>query len=380
MRVLFTATTPVSKVFPLAGLAWAFRTAGHEVLVTFTEHVALAAGTGLPIVDVAPGYNGAELVRRALAEHPSLAQAWQAPLGDDSAPMAIAVAELNRPLIPGTLDLVDAWHPDLVVYEQSAGYGLVAAAHAGVPAVQRNLGTLRTGGVFRDMAAHLAADLRRHGIRSLPEPMTTVEFVPPSMLPFPEPEGWYMHDLAYAGGAVLDGWPTQPPDRPRVVITSGTVRPGLHGLGPLKPTVAAAAEVDADFILALGLADPAPLGELPPNVRSVGWTPLGPLLRTCSAIVHHGGAGTAMTAIDAGVPQLVLLDPFHLGHKTMAPALEMRGLGLSTRQEDVDAALLRTLLSDETLRTAAAEVRAELDPLPPPATIAAQLAELIERS
>ena len=67
-----------------------------------------------------------------------------------------------------------------------------------------------------------------------------------------------------------------------------------------------ARHLDAEFVLALGDADPSSLGELPDNVRAAGWVPLSALLPTCAALVHHGGAGSTLTAIDAGVTQLVL--------------------------------------------------------------------------
>jgi UDP:flavonoid glycosyltransferase YjiC (YdhE family) len=87
-----------------------------------------------------------------------------------------------------------------------------------------------------------------------------------------------------------------------------------------------------------------------------------------------------MAAIDAGVPQLLTLDPYHLGHKTMAPAVQMRGLGLVTHQDDVDTAILNRLLADDSLRTAATEVRAELATLPSPAVTAARLSDLVSRA
>jgi UDP:flavonoid glycosyltransferase YjiC (YdhE family) len=140
--------------------------------------------------------------------------------------------------------------------------------------------------------------------------------------------------------------------------------------------VAAAAEVDAEFVLALGDdIDVSPLGDLPPNVRSVGWTPLNSLLRTCTAIVHHGGGGTALAAIDAGLPQLLAPHPRDAFQRTVWNAVARRGIGLVSEPEKVDAALLNRLIADETLRAATAEVRAEMIGLPTVAATVQRIAE-----
>lgn len=376
MRVLFTATPPLSKVFALAPLAWAFRAAGHEVLMTFSELTGQAAATGLQIIDAAPGTSGNDLLAEVFAARPELVERWTEPLGDDPAPLAPGVAVLNRPFVGRTVELAEHWRPDLVVFEQSAPYGLITAARIGVPAVQRNLGTIRTGGLHEATARQLADVLDRYGLPALPAPAMTLEFVPPSMLPFSEPEGPYMRYVPYTGGVVVGERLPAPAGRPRVVITLGGIRPGMHGLGPLEATIAATAATDAEFLLALGDADPAPLGELPPNVRPIGWTPLDLLLQTCAGVVHHGGGGTAMAAVEAGVPQLVALDPRYLGHKTLAPAVEKGGVGLVALQDEVTAATLDRLLTDERLRKATADVRAESAGLPSPAAMVPRLLDL----
>ncbi len=50
---------------------------------------------------------------------------------------------------------------------------------------------------------------------------------------------------------------------------------------------------------------------LPANIRTVDYIPLGQLLPTCAAIIHHGGGGTYAAAVAHKVPQIVL--PKHFG-------------------------------------------------------------------
>jgi len=51
---------------------------------------------------------------------------------------------------------------------------------------------------------------------------------------------------------------------------------------------------------------------LPPNVTTTDWLPFADVLPHVAGIIHHGGAGTTMTALAAGVPQIAALnDGYH---------------------------------------------------------------------
>jgi UDP:flavonoid glycosyltransferase YjiC (YdhE family) len=104
--------------------------------------------------------------------------------------------------------------------------------------------------------------------------------------------------------------------------------------------------------------------DLPAAVRVVaGPVPHEKLFPRCSAIVHHGGAGTTAAAARAGVPQIIvphLFDQFHW-------AMRLEELGLSpppipkpqlTLERLVEA--LRRCHSDLELRRRAAEFRSQL--------------------
>ncbi|ONI76347.1 hypothetical protein ALI144C_37470 [Actinosynnema sp. ALI-1.44] len=392
MRVLFASIPALGHLLPIVSLAWAYRAAGHEVVIAVAEHTDKAVATGLPVVDVAPGYDTISVLEKALEDNPEIAERWADPLRDDPAEWAAMFAATNRPLMDRTMDLVRTWQPDLVVYEQMATFALMAAAAHGVPAVQRNLGIVRTGTMHQATADHLPDMCERYGVPRLPEPLATIEHVTPSMLPFDKPEGWFMREVPYNGGIVLDRVP-QRGERPCIAITMGTVKPtfsaeaattesgemlaGYWGLGPLDRLISEASKVDADFVLALGDVDPEPLGTLPPNVRPIGWTPLDSLLRTCSGVVHPGG-GTTMIAVDAGIPQLLVHPPTGQGNESTASAVLKRGIGLVTTEDTVQAEMLERLLTDAQLRQAATEVRAENASLPSPAATVTRISEALE--
>jgi UDP:flavonoid glycosyltransferase YjiC (YdhE family) len=134
--------------------------------------------------------------------------------------------------------------------------------------------------------------------------------------------------------------------------------------------------VDAEFVVALGSADTSGLGELPPNVRiAAGWIPLNALLQTSSALVHHGGAGSTLGALAAGLPQLVL--PSGADRYINATAVHDGGAGLSAEEDELDAVLLDQIVGDGKLRKVAGEVSAEIAALPSPAQIVSQIAGLV---
>jgi UDP:flavonoid glycosyltransferase YjiC (YdhE family) len=120
---------------------------------------------------------------------------------------------------------------------------------------------------------------------------------------------------------------------------------------------------------------------LPANVRLSGWVPLSALVPTCRVVVHHGGAGTTMNALVAGVPQLVL--PHGADQHVNAAAVQQRGVGLSHLPEEADPATvsrsLQRLLAVPAFSQTADEVRREIAELPPPSEMVPRLEELAVR-
>lgn len=367
MKVLFVSSPGLGHLFPLIQLAWAFCTNGHEVVIATAEHASRAASCGLEVVDVAPDFSSVAVFEQVAKDNPDFTSTVATLPAVNLEEWAVQIAAVNRPLIDGLIALTDEFKPDLVVYEQGATAGLIAAAWAGVPAIQRNHGALETREMHDAIAGFLTDLLDKYEIAAtLPKRAVTIESFPPSMLVDREPEGWFMRWVSYGGGAVLNGW-RSPGDRPQVAVTMGTIELQAFGLGAVESILAAAAQVPADFVLALGDIDVAPLGELPPNVRSVGWVPLGRLFRDCTAVVHHGAGGTIMTAIDAGIPQLLAPDPRDMFQHSGRDAVRKLGIGLVSTADQVSPGLINTLIEDEQLTAKTAVVRTEMLSLPSPA-------------
>ena len=380
MRVLFVSAPGVGHVFPLVPLAWALRTAGHDVMVGTTGAALKVAEAGLPVADVAPGFDMAEIRRKAMAEHPEFIERIRNTKITDPKQALWIFARLAKWTLPGTVELADTWRPDLVVHSQLNAAGPLIAARLGVPAVEQGFGFARSAGMHEALREELAEDFEQYQAAELPATRVALDVAPPSMITDPGPDlgdlrSWPARYVPYNGGAVLPAWVLDKPERRRIAVTLGTVAPQMNGLGSVERLVAAAAEVDAEFILALGDADITGLGTLPDNVRSAGWVPLRALLANSDALVHHGGAGTTLTALDAGLPQLVL--PDGADRHINAAAVGARGAGLVSTAADLDAALLDQLLNEDSLRRAADEVRAEIATLPSPTDLVPRLTTLL---
>ncbi|QUQ64180.1 nucleotide disphospho-sugar-binding domain-containing protein [Kutzneria sp. CA-103260] len=384
MRVLVTASPGLGHMLPMVSISWALRAAGHEVLLAMAgsgaQHVPTLAASGLHVVETQP-YES--VVRLIDAAHASMdIQAVQQMIREASRDVERLIgfgAQVFAPqsdLVADTVvAIADEWRPDLVVHSPIDGAGPLAAAKLGVPAVEQAYGLLSAEDQVTQVAEALTDTYRRHGVDGPPTRHALLNVAPPSM---GTPDlGWAMRYVPFNGGGQLPDWLLHRPDRPRVIVTIGTVIPGLVGLGPLQWLADVAGGFDAEFVVTLDNAEAGQFGALPDNVRPVSYTPLNALLATSTAVVHHGGAGSTMTSLAMGVPQLVVpqgSDQFH-----NAREVTKRGVGfeVDTAVAPVDANDVTRLLTDASLATAAAEVKAEIAAQPAPADLVPRLVELV---
>jgi UDP:flavonoid glycosyltransferase YjiC (YdhE family) len=247
------------------------------------------------------------------------------------------------------------------------GAGPVVAAERGLPRVEHSISPADQAGVMGALiqqgltdAAHVPA-------------VATVGIAPPSMASAPDP-GWTIRTVPYNGGAVVPPSVLTAPERPRVLVTMGTVAPRTGGTGAIRALVEALAAEPVEVLVALGL-DPAELGPLPASVQAHRWVPLTAALPRCSAIVHHCGAGTTLSALAAGVPQVVV--PQGADQFLNADALVRRGCAVrgSTEPDELRAAVRRALSGE--LAATAEDLRREIGALPTPAAVAAELGALL---
>jgi UDP:flavonoid glycosyltransferase YjiC (YdhE family) len=365
MRVMVVASPGTGHVFPLVPMSWALRSDGHDVLVASAgDGVQRASSAGLTAVDVAPGvdmYGVFQSVGRSTggwAPHPSPAVTWER-----AVQLFSRVSEL---MLAGTERVARRWRPDVVVYGESQVAGAVVAARLGIPAVEHGIGLVGDG------AAFVGEIWPRLTNEPAVDPVAIIRIAPPSLGPEPAAGRWIMRPVPYNGGAVVPEELLDPPSRPRVLITMGTVAPRLGAVGMVRDLVDAASAEPLEILVALG-SDPADLGPLPESVRAYQWLPLTAALPSCSVVIHHGGAGSTLSSLAAGVPQVVV--PQGADQFLNAAAVSQRGCATTT--DAVPTAIqdgLRRALCGE-FDHAAREVREEIAVLPSPTVIAARLVE-----
>lgn len=379
MRVLIVTSPGLGHLFPTVPLAGALRAAGHEVRYA-TGGLSLAASdAGFDVVDVTPGLDYLPVY---MAEDPQTAPSANPMFADDPDDVALAAlfARVSGVMADGVVEQARAWRPNVIVAPPLQGAGRLAAGALGVPLVEPRLGAYDSNAGLTDMIAEgMGEAYRRHGAGDLARLMRITTFPRSFLERLPERRrsayAAPMRYVPYNGGAVLPAWLLSPPARPRIAVTLGTVEAQWGGIAILRPLIESAADVDAEFVVTLGGGDAALLGELPANVRTVEWAPLHALLATSAAVIHHGGSGTTMTAVTAGIPQCVI--PRGSYQQTGGDLLPGLGIGLVTKPEALGAVECRTLLKDEAMRDAARRARADLAAMPSPAAVVPQIEALV---
>lgn len=373
MRVMISTSPGIGHLYPTVSTAWALRAAGHDVIVATGGNQDLAAQAGLQAVDVAPGVDFKSVfteffVREHSGQVPT-AEPIKQPTDFDF--VGKLFAHVSSQATDGTVRIARAWRPDVVLFTPLQAAGPLAAQVVGVPAIMHGIGIGHTAALATLLAGHFAGEYERYGVTST-TPAAVIDVSPPSMRT--SDDGWSMRYVPYNGGAVLPDWVHEPHDRPLVTVTLGSVVPQMAGMGVLQPFVEAAGEADADFVITLGGADPTAFGTPPANVRLMDWVPFNALFAASDAAIHHGGAGTTLTALDAGLPQLVL--PQGADQFVNAAAVAKSGAGAVVQPQDLDGERIAELLSDTPMRHAAEAVSAEMAGQPAPADIVPRIIAL----
>jgi UDP:flavonoid glycosyltransferase YjiC (YdhE family) len=97
------------------------------------------------------------------------------------------------------------------------------------------------------------------------------------------------------------------PAQPLVYVTFGSVTGSLPPFADVfREALDALADLPARVLMTVGRrVEPAGLGPLPANAHVEQWLPQAAVLAQASAMLGHGGFGTTLGALAAGVPQVV---------------------------------------------------------------------------
>lgn len=414
MRVLFCTLPQKTHFLTLVPLAWALRTAGHDVRVAslpqFNDTITQAGLTAMPVGRaVDPGRldrpEQRALARRGIpapydvAGQPAGSTRWADMKEAYRAVVPFMFEVDNFPMIADLVAAARAWRPDLVLWEPFT-YAAPIAARACGAAHGRVLFTMDVIGVTHGLVRRFHRDLpaEEHGdvlvdwlsryagkygvgfTEDMVSGQFTVDQLPASLRLQADLHYVPVRYVPYGGPAVVPSWLWQRPRRPRVGLTMGlsatehfdgyTFRPGQ--------LLDALAELDVEVVATIAESEQARLGAVPDNARVVPYVPLHALVPTCAAVVHHGGFGTLSTIASYGVPQLVL--PYHFEGPLLADRLVARGAGLAIHSDRVTGEAVRDavvrLLSEPQFTERAIDLQAEIQALPTPNDLVSELERL----
>ncbi|GGJ96591.1 glycosyl transferase [Pilimelia anulata] len=290
--------------FPLVPLGWALRAAGHDVLVgapaSFDEPV---RQSGLPLAAVSGPVEMADVMSRDRAGQPVAVPRTDAEM---TAGVGTGFGRLAARTLAGTSELVRGWGPDVIVTESySFAPAAVAAALHGVPWVLHTVGPgdlpIRDG-----VARELAPELAELGLAGIGDPDLVLDNCPPLLGEPAAPAAERVRYVPYGEPGIVPDWCARRATRPRILVTLGSVQPAIGGLPLLAELVRAVATLPVELVVAVADYLVDRLGPLPANVLAAGWQSLTSVLPGCSAVVHHGGPGTMMACVHAGLPQVII--------------------------------------------------------------------------
>jgi glycosyltransferase (activator-dependent family) len=414
MRVLFTVFAAKAHLYNSVPLAWALRSAGHEVCIASQpDLIEDITRTGLPAVSVGSALNLMQTAQEVasdeagygvgydIAETRPEKLTWDYVRGALNAYCTIHSESVsNQAFTEDLLAFARHWKPDLVVWDALTYAGPIVAHATGAAHVRMLFGldhSARMRNLYLEMAEKRPAgdreDLVAEWLGKRLEPLG-LEFEEdlvlgqasidpmPSWMRFPiELNNLPLRCVPFNGPSVIPPWIHEPPQRPRVCLTLGLTLAGVRNEKiPLPDMVSALASLDVDVIAAVRADQFSSLDDVPDNVRLVDFVPLNELLPSCSAIIHNGGTGTTGNAIVHGVPQVIV--PAWLWDETgVAKRLEQRGAGAMIEREEFSADLLRSrvekVLQDASYRQNASQLRTEMLQTPSPREVARQLEELV---
>ena len=412
MRVLFTTYPEKTHLLAMVPLAWALRTAGHDVRVAsapgFAGEITRA---GLTAVQVGTD--------RGLNRMMKLDQNWIV-TGLDGLPVPYDTADWrpqdvtweyllegyrlqvarwhrmsNVPLVTDLVEYARHWQPDLVVWEPSTYAGAVAAEACGA-AHARLLFSVDSFGVTRDhflrlkagrpageredpLAEWLGGYADKYGFdytEALVTGQYTINSMPPSLRLEADLSYLPLGYVPYGGPASVPEWLWRPPERPRVALTMGLSTASWAGhTVRFQEILDGLSDLDIELVATLPPETHDQFDEIPDNVRLVSYVPLHALAPTCSVIIHHAGFGTLCTTAMNGVPQLIV--PWDADGPAMARRVAAQGAGTAMHPGQLSAETVHdrlvALLSESRFQRAADRLREEMAAMPSPNELARRL-------
>jgi UDP:flavonoid glycosyltransferase YjiC (YdhE family) len=375
MRALFTSTRGAGHFNPLVPFARAFERGGHEVMFAGPpdlEGSAEAAGFAFWQLDPPPEDELGEIWSRVPELPPE--EANEVVVGD-------VFGRLNTTAhLPRMRAAFDEWRPDVVLRDPNEYSGALAAEQHGIPHARIAISLMSTEGMGLAIAAP-AIDAIRRAEGLAPDPDGEVLRGSPWLTVFSrtldegdQPDAHRFRDPAWGEPShdLPDWWPGRE-HQPLVYVTFGSVAGGFpQALPAYGVALSAVADLPVRVLLTVGRdLDLDALPATPDNVRVEPWVPQQDVLGHASAAVVHGGSGSTLGALAAGVPLVVV--PLFADQPQNARRVAEVGAGLAVEpnRDDIPAtiaplcAAIEQVLSEPSYRESAEALAAELRAEPP---------------
>lgn len=368
MRILFTSTPLAGHINPLWRYAEALRAAGHEVRFAASEKardsVEKRGFVLMPVAD--PTEEESKRVWAML----------DACSSDEAVPISIHEffgGIMSRAALPAVRAAVGDWSPDLVVRESMELSGLIAAEEADVPSAMISILAGAAMVQYEDHFHESADHLRTYAGTSLVQGRRETVFTDfPASLDAgqlvlgSDPVRIAPSAPAKASVEGDEGWLPEE-GKPFVYATFGTVS-GRSDRA--KATYKLALNVLADLpvrgLLTTGpVMDRELLGTIPDNVTVETFVPQTTVFSCADAVVHHGGSGTFLGTMAAGLPQVVV--PLFADQPHNAAAIDATGAGVAVydREADILRRAIERTLGDAEMRRKAEALAEEMGSMTP---------------
>jgi len=379
MRVLFTCLPFSGHFYPLVPFARALAAAGHDVAFAAPAFFASAvvgadfrffpAGLAQPLDELSPRWRALPGPERGAFIQEVFTDVWP------------------RHAIPDLLALAATWPPDLIIREQTAYAGCIAAERLGVPHASVDIDAAgHPPGNDEPITAPLNRQRAAHGLPPDPDLIMLNRYL--TLHPFPptfhDPAAFLPPTTHFvrptpedrSGTEGLPGWVESLPDRPVVYVGLGTV---FNQPEVFRSFIAGLRDEAVTLIVTVGRdQDPADYGPQPENVHIERYIPLSLLLPHCDMVVTNGGSGTMTAALGAGLPVVVV--PIAADQPENAARCASLGVGVTIGPEErtptAIRAAVREVLANPTYRAAAGRLRDEIAALPGPEYAVALLERL----
>jgi UDP:flavonoid glycosyltransferase YjiC (YdhE family) len=250
--------------------------------------------------------------------------------------------------------LRDRWRPELVIREPCEYASAIAAHEAGLPQAQVGISLAATEWSVLQMVEEILEGFRPGVTRAIA--------TAPYLSPFPrslDRSPWektrrFRH--AVSSGGKLPAWWSV--DGPLVYMTFGSVLGWLREAPEVyRAGLAAVSALPGRVLLTMGRAvQPAQFADAPENIHVAQWVPQEDVLPHASLVVCHGGSGTTLGALAAGVPLVIC--PLFADQADNGRIVEQAGAGVVVEPGEAAHGGLRRLGPDDVpaLRAAITQV------------------------